>query len=125
MKDLTAKTDKIRMALLEGPSDFCVSMARKLWAKQTEDEKQMETTVHRNDVGYNSADAPWVGRFLDALDSDQLQAGATEGSAEWIEFEKKLIELRIRMEKYRGQLAHLCTDEEVEAVWTVTKELSA
>lgn len=116
MKDMNKMMDAIE----EGDGEFVVELAKRLWKMQTDDEQLHEVTVYRNDVGYNSADAPWIGRFLDDYphqpkkDESRHEQVAREGYNEM-----QLTLLRIRMLKYREQLSHLCTDKEIEDALTV------
>lgn len=116
MKDMNQMMDAIE----EGDGEFVVELARRLWQLQTSDEQAHEVTVYRNDVGYNSADAPWIGRFLDNRLASRTIGGSPETKQVLRLADKRLlIELRIRMLKYREQLSHLCTDAEIEAALTV------
>ena len=115
MKDMNKMMDAIE----EGSEEFVVNLAKRLWKLQTDDEQLHEVTVYRNDVGYNSADAPWIGRFLDGLNrpapvNEKPKAKALREKVE--EFE--VVHLRIRLLKYREQLSHLCTDKEIEDALT-------
>ena len=110
-------SDKIGEAILEGSAEFVQMLARKLWDYQTADEQQAELTVHKNDVGYNSADAPFVGRALETL-----EFGNTRSVYE--SDEKIIIQLRLRLFKYRAQLSDIIDEDEVEAELAVLKEIA-
>ena len=110
MKDLQY-LEKLMDAIQEN-DDFAVLLAQRLWEKQTDDEQAHEMTVYRNDVGYNSADAPWIGRTL-----RELYLGALSGHARRV----AILQIQIRLIKYREQLSHLCSQEEIADALTVNK----
>ena len=107
MKDLQRLMDAI-----EADGEFAVELAQRLWQRQTDDEQAHEVTVYRNDVGYNSADAPWMGRTLRELNCDGLSGHAREVA---------VIQIQIRLLKYREQLSHLCSQEEIADALTANK----
>jgi hypothetical protein len=72
---------------------FVLKAAIVLWHLQTEDEKQSNATTHQNGVGYNGADADFMGWFSGA-------------AAKGMPLKDKHIEMAAkRLVKYAGQLA--------------------
>lgn len=81
--------------------DFAVKCLMLLYERQTLDEQAMEDTHHRNDVGFNSADAPVLSPIAEAIRADQ---GLNQQDKR---------ELHTRMIKYARQLMPLISDEEL------------
>ena len=70
-----------------------------IYERQTADEKQTESTVHHNEVGFSSFDASFLTYIAQYLQSgNHLSNGYVE-------------KVRIRMMKYAGQLAKIANRE--------------
>lgn len=50
--------------------DFLIKCVLLLRSKQQPDEQQEQATIHRNRVGFNSSDAPYLERFAIAAQED-------------------------------------------------------
>ncbi len=75
---------------------------KRLWDRQTAEEQASWSTNNHNGVGYSKVDAPFAGRMI-----------------EWYERKgffspKQADNIRRMLKKYRGQLADIATQVEVE-----------
>ena len=84
-----------------------------LYERQTEDEQRAESTDHRNDKGFNAADAPIMSSFakqiLDWRRSDDRTYASPLSP-------RQLAVARRKLPKYAGQLARIAAERAAVAV---------
>jgi len=72
-----------------------------LYDNQEDDEQDMQTTVHQNGHGFNTADAPILTQYAEELREDGALCS------------EHLVDCRERMKKYCKQLTQYLTEDEI------------
>lgn len=87
---------------LKDDDQFTIMCLKKLYARQEEDEQDLNESLHRNDKGFNKADARLLGMYArEALAGNQFNESAIQ-------------HVQQLLPKYAKQLSHILKDEEVE-----------
>ena len=82
-------------------SDNAVELAiLLLYKKQTEDEKQTQSTNHNNNIGFNGGDARWGSSMATLLNEDKFLNP------------KQLADARKKLKKYNKQITKLYNGQE-------------
>lgn len=108
MTDFTPITADQVVRKLAVDDKFAVNCLLQLYACQTADEQQAETTTYRNGVGFNGADAGILSSFAQQAEARRAQRKAGEIPAHWTDLSpKQMALLRSKLTKYQRQLTEL------------------
>jgi hypothetical protein len=89
--------------MLSHDIDFAIRCMLMLYQRQTLDEQQAEQSTHQNQRGFNSADAPVLSVYCEAVRNEQPITVFDSA------------DIRARMHKYATQLVPLIADAELDS----------